>query len=72
MFAGLFFAVAGFVKALLLPAVTVENGRQHVDRMPVLALVTARLSNLVNNVPAALALKPLIVTLPDRRRPGSS
>jgi len=36
--------------------------------MPVLALVTAALSNLVSNVPAVLALKPFVAVLPDPRR----
>jgi Na+/H+ antiporter NhaD/arsenite permease-like protein len=68
MFAGLFFAVAGFETALLSPAVLAEIGRQHLDRMPVLAVVTAVLSNLVSNVPAVLVLKPFVAALPDPRR----
>jgi Na+/H+ antiporter NhaD/arsenite permease-like protein len=68
MFAGLFVVVAGFEKALLSPAVIAEIGRQHLDRMPVLALVTAVLSNLVSNVPAVLVLKPFVAALPDPRR----
>jgi Na+/H+ antiporter NhaD/arsenite permease-like protein len=68
MFAGLFVVVAGFEKALLSPAIVAEISRQHLDRMPVLALVTAILSNLVSNVPAVLALKPFVAALPDPRR----
>ena len=68
MFAGLFVVVAGFEKALLSPAVIAKIGRQHLDRMPVLALVTAVLSNLVSNVPAVLVLKPFVAALPDPRR----
>ena len=68
MFAGLFVVVAGFEHALLSPALVAEIGRQHLDRMPVLALVTAVLSNVVSNVPAVLVLKPFVATLPDPRR----
>jgi Na+/H+ antiporter NhaD/arsenite permease-like protein len=68
MFAGLFVVVGGFEAALLTPAVVAEIGRQHLDRMPVLALVTAVLSNLVSNVPAVLVLKPFVAALPDPRR----
>jgi Na+/H+ antiporter NhaD/arsenite permease-like protein len=68
MFAGLFVVVAGFEHALLSPALIAEIGRQHLDRMPLLALVTAALSNLVSNVPAVLVLKPFVATLPDPQR----
>ena len=68
MFAGLFVVVAGFEHALLSPALLVEISHQHLDRMPVLALVTAILSNLVSNVPAVLVLKPFVAALPDPRR----
>src|SRR5215472_2795194 len=68
MFAGLFIVVAGVEKALLSPAIIASIGRQHLDRMPVLALVTAALSNLVSNVPAVLVLKPFVMALPDPRR----
>jgi Na+/H+ antiporter NhaD/arsenite permease-like protein len=67
MFAGLFVVVAGFEQALLSPAIVAEIGRQHLDRMPILALVTAVLSNLVSNVPAVLVLKPFVTALPDPR-----
>jgi Na+/H+ antiporter NhaD/arsenite permease-like protein len=68
MFAGLFVVVAGFEKALLSPAVVAEIGRQHLDQMPVLAVVTAVLSNMVSNVPAVLVLKPFVAGLPDPHR----
>jgi Na+/H+ antiporter NhaD/arsenite permease-like protein len=68
MFAGLFVVVAGFERAFLSPAVTAAIGRQHLDQMPVLALVTAVLSNLVSNVPAVLVLKPFVAALPDPQR----
>jgi Na+/H+ antiporter NhaD/arsenite permease-like protein len=68
MFAGLFVVVAGFEHALLSHGLIAAIGRQHLDRMPVLALVTAVLSNLVSNVPAVMALKPFVAALPDPRR----
>jgi Na+/H+ antiporter NhaD/arsenite permease-like protein len=68
MFAGLFIVVAGFERALLSPAAVAAIGRQHVDRAPVLALVTVALSNLVSNVPAVLVLKPFVAALADPRR----
>ncbi len=68
MFAGLFIVVSGFEKVLLSPQIVATIGRQHLDRMPVLAVATAILSNLVSNVPAVLALKPFVAALPDPRR----
>ena len=40
-------------------------GRLHLDQVPVLATLTAVLSNLVSNVPAVLVIKPFIPGLPD-------
>ncbi|HEY1259070.1 MAG TPA: anion transporter [Stellaceae bacterium] len=68
MFAGLFIVVAGLEKSLLSPAAVAAIGRQHLDSTPVLALVTAALSNLVSNVPAVLVLKPVVAALGDPRR----
>jgi Na+/H+ antiporter NhaD/arsenite permease-like protein len=68
MFAGLFIVVSGFEKVLLSPQIVAEIGRQHLDRMPVLAVATAVLSNLVSNVPAVLVLKPFVAALPDPGR----
>ena len=68
MFAGLFIVVSGFEKALLSPRIIAEIGRQHLDRTPVLAVVTAALSNFVSNVPAVLALKPFVAALPGAQR----
>ncbi len=68
MFAGLFVVVAGFERALLSPAVISEIGHQRLDNMPVLAAVTAALSNLVSNVPAVLVLKPFVAALPNQQR----
>jgi Na+/H+ antiporter NhaD/arsenite permease-like protein len=60
MFAGLFVVVAGFEKVLLTPETIAAVGRLHLDRVPVLSLVTAALSNIVSNVPAVLVLRPFI------------
>ncbi|HUC11137.1 MAG TPA: anion transporter [Stellaceae bacterium] len=68
MFAGLFVVVAGFEQVLLSPGLIAAIGHQHLDQMPVLALVTAVLSNLVSNVPAVMALKPFVAALPDQQR----
>jgi Na+/H+ antiporter NhaD/arsenite permease-like protein len=68
MFAGLFVVVAGFEKALLTPSLVAEIGHQHLAAMPVLAVVTALLSNIVSNVPAVLVLKPFVGALPDPHR----
>jgi Na+/H+ antiporter NhaD/arsenite permease-like protein len=68
MFAGLFVVVVGFEHVLLSPRLIAAIGHQQLDRMPVLALVTAILSNLVSNVPAVMALKPFVAALPDPRR----
>jgi Na+/H+ antiporter NhaD/arsenite permease-like protein len=63
MFAGLFIIVAGAQHALLGSDIIAAVGRLHLDRVPVLAAVTAVLSNLVSNVPAVLMLKPFVEPL---------
>jgi Na+/H+ antiporter NhaD/arsenite permease-like protein len=68
MFAGLFVVVSGFEKALLSPRIVAAIGHRQLDHSPVLALVTAVLSNLVSNVPAVLVLKPFVAALPDPSR----
>jgi Na+/H+ antiporter NhaD/arsenite permease-like protein len=68
MFAGLFIIVAGAQHALLTPQVIAAVGQLHLDRVPVLSVVTAVLSNLVSNVPAVLVLKPFIAPLADPAR----
>jgi Na+/H+ antiporter NhaD/arsenite permease-like protein len=42
--------------------------RLHLEQIPVLAAVTAALSNLVSNVPAVLMLKPFVEGLQDHNR----
>ncbi len=68
MFAGLFVVVAGFEKALLTPSVIARVGGFGLDRMPVLGIATAALSNLVSNVPAVLVIKPFLTAAHDPQR----
>jgi len=68
MFAGLFIIVAGAERMLVTPALIADIGRLHLDQVPVLAAVTATLSNLVSNVPAVLMIKPFIDPLVDHDR----
>jgi Na+/H+ antiporter NhaD/arsenite permease-like protein len=68
MFAGLFIIVAGAERALLTPSVLTAAGALHLERLPMLAGVTAVLSNVVSNVPAVLVLKPFVDALPDAPR----
>ncbi len=65
MFAGLFIIVAGAQRALLTPDIVAGVGRLHLNRVPVLAGVTALLSNLVSNVPAVLMMRPFVDPLAD-------
>ena len=67
LFAGLFIVVAGMEKAALTPAVRAAVGSLALDRPPILALVTATLSNLVSNVPAVMVLSPFVTALGDPR-----
>jgi Na+/H+ antiporter NhaD/arsenite permease-like protein len=68
MFVGLFIVVDGVEKAVLTPDAIATVGRLHLESLPLLAFVTAVLSNLVSNVPAVLVLKPFIATLHDPQR----
>lgn len=65
MFAGLFIVVAGLERTVLDPRTVAEIGRIDLNSIPVLALVTAALSNLVSNVPAVLVLRPFVEALAD-------
>jgi Na+/H+ antiporter NhaD/arsenite permease-like protein len=65
MFAGLFIVVAGLDKAVLDADTVARLGRIDLGNVPVLAAVTAVLSNLVSNVPAVLVLRPFIERLAD-------
>ena len=68
MFAGLFVVVAGFQKALLTPSVVEDIGRLGLGQAPVLAIVTAVLSNIVSNVPAVLVMRPFVDSVTDPQR----
>jgi len=63
MFVGLFIIVAGARHALLTQDVVAAVGRLHLDQVPILAGVTAALSNLVSNVPAVLVIRPFVESL---------
>lgn len=63
MFGGLFIVVAGAQHALLTPRVIAGVVGLQLDHIPILATVTAILSNLVSNVPAVLVLKPFVDSL---------
>jgi Na+/H+ antiporter NhaD/arsenite permease-like protein len=63
MFVGLFIIVAGAQHVLLTQDVVAAVGRLHLDQVPILAGVTAALSNLVSNVPAVLVIKPFVEPL---------
>jgi Na+/H+ antiporter NhaD/arsenite permease-like protein len=68
MFAGLFIVVAGMEHTLLSPQIADAIPGLQLDRTPILATVTAVLSNLVSNVPAVLVLKPFVASLHDSER----
>ncbi len=68
MFVGLFVVVAGLEHAVLTPEAATAIGRLHSQSAPVLAALTAVLSNVVSNVPAVLVLKPFVAGLPDPQR----
>ena len=68
MFAGLFVVVAGLERTVLDPRTVAEIGRIDLNSIPILAVVTAALSNLVSNVPAVLVLRPFVEALADPER----
>jgi Na+/H+ antiporter NhaD/arsenite permease-like protein len=68
MFAGLFVVVAAAEKILLTPDVISAVQAFHFAHSYVLTFDTAVLSNLISNVPAVLALKPLVLGLSDQHR----
>jgi Na+/H+ antiporter NhaD/arsenite permease-like protein len=68
MFAGLFVVVAGVENALLTPDLVSRIAGLGLNRMPVLGIATAILSNLVSNVPAVLVLKPFLAHQADPQR----
>lgn len=68
MFIGLFIVVAGLEKTVLTPDAVAEVGKLNLASLPILATVTAVLSNIVSNVPAVLVLKPFVAGLADPER----
>ncbi|HKI14533.1 MAG TPA: anion transporter [Roseiarcus sp.] len=68
LFAGMFVVVAGAEKALLTPDRIAMAKTLGLDAVWRLSLFTAVLSNIVSNVPAVLALRPFVPTLPDPER----
>ncbi len=68
MFAGLFVVVASVEHNVLTPEVIANVERLHLENTAMLSAITAVLSNLVNNVPAVLALKPFVAPLADSQR----
>jgi len=65
MFAGLFVITAGAGQALLTPRVLAGAARLHLENVPILAVITAALSNLVSNVPAVLVIRPFLAGISD-------
>lgn len=68
MFVGLFIVVAGMEKAVIGPEVIASVEHLNLGHAPILATVTAILSNLVSNVPAVLVIKPFVESLTDPQR----
>ncbi len=68
MFTGLFIVVAGLEKTVLTPDAVAQVGKLNLASLPILATVTAVLSNIVSNVPAVLVLKPFVAGLADPER----
>ncbi len=68
MFAGLFVVVDGFERAVIGPDTIAAVRGLNLDALPVLAGITAILSNLVSNVPAVLVLRPFVENLADPQR----
>jgi Na+/H+ antiporter NhaD/arsenite permease-like protein len=68
LFAGLFIVVAAGEKVLLSDAVLAYARAAHLGNVWTLTAVTAVLSNVISNVPAVLALKPFVQSLPDPRK----
>ncbi len=68
MFVGLFIVIAGLQAAVITPSLIHRIAALHPGRPGLLVPITAILSNLINNVPTILVLKPFIAALanPDR------
>jgi Na+/H+ antiporter NhaD/arsenite permease-like protein len=68
LFAGLFVVVAGIEKTPWLTDLVDAAQRLHLERVPVLSVLAAVLSNIVSNVPAVLMLRPFVVHFHDPHR----
>jgi Na+/H+ antiporter NhaD/arsenite permease-like protein len=68
LFVGLFIVLAGAEKALLTPELRHVVQGAGLGRLPVLALITGILSNLVSNVPAVLVLAPFVQDMANPNR----
>ncbi len=66
MFAGLFIVVAGLERQVLTARAIQTIARWHLEKVAILSIVTALLSNLVSNVPAVLVLSPFVKSLPNQ------
>ncbi|MFN8007484.1 MAG: SLC13 family permease [Terriglobia bacterium] len=65
LFVGLFIVLAGIEKTSLPHELAQIVSRWHLDRVGVLSLLSAVISNIVSNVPAVLLFKPFISHLAD-------
>lgn len=65
LFIGLFIVVAGVEKTALPGDLLGVTQRFHLERVVVLSVFAALLSNIVSNVPAVLLFKPFIVHMAD-------
>ncbi len=68
MFCGLFVVVAAIEKTVLTADTVAAIARVDLGSLPILAGVTAVLSNLVSNVPAVLVLRPFVAGLADPQK----
>jgi Na+/H+ antiporter NhaD/arsenite permease-like protein len=66
---GLFIVVAGVAKTSLYGDLFLVAQRLHLERVSVLSVFAALLSNVVSNVPAVLVFKPLMARMADPVRP---
>jgi Na+/H+ antiporter NhaD/arsenite permease-like protein len=68
LFAGLFVVVAAAEKVLLTDQMLEFARAAHLDNVWTLTALTAELSNIISNVPAVLAMKPFVASLPNPHR----
>jgi Na+/H+ antiporter NhaD/arsenite permease-like protein len=68
MFAGLFIVVAAFEASVMSQEIPRIVATLNLNGAAMLSVLTAVLSNIVSNVPAVLALKPIVAAAPDPNR----